>query len=306
VSLPKKGEILHKLRMLSATHADCVAQAKAMKSRHQQLSQEYLPRIRELQREADILAEQFKSLYREASTSFSEGDGALAKSLSTEGHAAQERCEALNAEANQLRHELGDTLNKHQVNTQRADTLQNEIARFRKELTTARRTRVLGFEHSDVLDNIVIERVLDSFPQRIFASIARVEHAPELYAQTLGRGIRVPARGETTWDENGIAVVRVAPQVGKSLEARITRYSRALGHELGHVVYENFLTDHQKAEWYATDYDSSNFFSAVSLQTEVEAFAEAFALITLEPRSVDVVGQMRHRFMKTVIAALEQ
>jgi hypothetical protein len=59
--------------------------------------------IDRLNDEADMLAQEFRGLFRQASEAFESEERALAKSLSEQGKEAQARCEDLNRQANQLR-----------------------------------------------------------------------------------------------------------------------------------------------------------------------------------------------------------
>jgi chromosome segregation ATPase len=301
----KKGDLLQTLRVVSSSRKDLLATADKLQARHRELFPKYQTRIEQLQQQADVLARRFRKLYREAAEAYSDADGVLAKQLSIDGRAAQQQCQTLNHEANRLRQELKNTLDEAERSRQKASGLQSEITTCRDRLRFARATLVQGFEDSEVLDNIVIEKLLDAFPQSILSKVARVEHAAEIFEETASKGTRIPAIAETEWRNDGTAIIRIARVRGSSLERSIGKHSDVIAHELGHVVYEGFVDDHLKAEWYALRTHSLSFVSPRAVEDEIEDFAESFRLIMLDPEALAEKDEQRYRFMSDIVETLK-
>ena len=293
-----KGEILVTLRDLDRKKASLRLVLSKAKAAYRNLEHTYPQLIQELQTNADDLARRFRECYEESRRAFADDDGALAKALSLEGRTLQHECEQLNARANTMRTELKDAFDHIQRTLSELKSVEITESAFRKKLEYTRKTRVLGFNGQGDLDSLAVERILDGFPQAVFAHVALVRYVPDL-VQTTPRGLQIPARGKTAWDAADRAVVEIGNQRVRSLRDLVVNYSMAIAHELGHVVYENISSDHQKAEWFALCSTSKAPISLNAID-EIEEFAEAFVLLHLQPDALKKASGAKYAYMKVL------
>ena len=169
-----KVELLRKSRELHTKRQALISQAKILKSEYKTLLEEFQPRIDNLQSIANNLAPEFKRLYKESQEVYSEGDGASAKILSIQGHAVQDKCEAVNAETNAMRAQLKNILNQIGNFHKKAEDLETQSGNYREEAEALRPTPVRGFNASKIINNEEIEEFLDEFPQKIFKEIESI------------------------------------------------------------------------------------------------------------------------------------
>jgi hypothetical protein len=294
-----KGEILRRLPELIQAKEELEQKISEAEVRYRSLAARNQPHIDELQGRANNLAIEFKRLYREASDAYTESDGALAKQLSAEGHRVQLKCEGLNAQANTLRIELRTLRDLIYVSRQRSKEATLEIAASRTQLRNSRATAVRGFEASGLLGNLRIECILDSFPQPVFEHVVSIEYQREIFAITPS-GMKIPALGETAWTAQDTAIIKIAHQTGTVPDEVSVPYSSAIAHEIGHVVYEKLISDHERAEWFVISEEAPSYLSTFGIEDEVEDFAEAFRLFILQPIVLEQKDQRKYRYIKAI------
>ncbi|MEK7149956.1 MAG: DUF1771 domain-containing protein, partial [Patescibacteria group bacterium] len=119
-----KGGLIKIANNLISQKKELLGQVDNLQSEYQKLLGEHQPQIDEFQAKAENLAKEFRRLYSESQEAYSSGDGASAKNLSLAGHSIEDRCKAINSQANVLRNELKSILGKIQLLRKKANDLQ--------------------------------------------------------------------------------------------------------------------------------------------------------------------------------------
>jgi len=298
-----KGEILQNLPIMLREQAELESRLSSATLRYRDLVATNEPRIRELSQQADALAIEFRRLYREASDAFAEDEKELAKQLSIEGREVQSRCEALNHEANEMRTDLRSLRDLIATTRQRSKEIRSQIVTLGNRLTTLRTTTVRGFEQSGLLDNIALERTLDLLPQSVLGVVDTIEYQKEIW-EIMSSGRKFPARGRTTWNAIDHATIQIARQPASTAEEARNQYAYVLAHEVGHVAYEKFASDEEKANWFAVSEEASTPLSSYSVASDVEDFAEAFAFFVLYAAYLEQRDPKRYSYMRTMITRM--
>lgn len=204
--------------------------------------QEILVEIEEKKKKANELALEFRRLYRESQEAYADGDGELAKELSEEGHDIQDECEALNAEVADLYEELKDLRRQAaEIGDLPQTVLQGMPVSFQKVVT-------------DTLNALPSRHVSDKL-------IERVSYSDRYIRGSSGNPIQANSHFSQVGGKTVIVINRQTPQGFVSQDdMRI-----AIAHEVGHVVYRNFLNDDKRADWASsfthTDDDSEDSFA---------------------------------------------
>jgi chromosome segregation ATPase len=303
-----KSELLRKSKELFSERQNLIVQARSLKAEYQRLFREFQPEIDDLQSQADKLANEFRELYRRSQQAYLEDNRALAKSLSIQGHAVQEQCEALNAKANARRDQLKNLQGQIDDLCLRADGLKEEAKKCREKAEELRKTYIRGFEDSEIIDNEDIEEFLDGFSQRIFKEVKKIEYEENLFWESKIRKIKVASRGMVIEDKNNKTVIKIGDQPEEENVERSQKFKEAITHEIGHIIYRRFLTDKQKAEWFVwhtQDSAKMKFISKYSLENEEEDFAENFRMFILEPEGLQNYDERRYNLIKEVMEELE-
>ncbi len=304
----KKGKLLEEIRDLSSKRWKLISTADTLKTTYQNRIGEYQPKIDELKAAADNLAPKFRQLYQESQDAYAAEEKDLAKTFSLQGRSVQADCEALNEQANAMRRELKSLLDQINFYYDEAKDIQLKINEQRSLIQTLRPTRVSGFEQSGVMNNLEIEQLLDEFPQRIFPKIETMAYDENLFweSATGKLKIRVPARGKTMAGKKG-DVILIGKQPGRTAERRLKNFKEALSHEIGHIVYEHFLIDEQKADWYAWHQETQldRFISLEAIENDAEEFAECFRFFKLEPAKLETNDAVKYNFVKGIYQSLK-
>jgi len=282
--------------------------ATILKEKYHTLCQKYQPKIDELQNQADNLATTFKELYRESQEAYTSEDGALAKSLALQGHAAQEQCEFSNKKSNVMRSEL--KLLRDQINQSFAEAkiLKEQIIADRNIINNMRSVEIRGFETGGLWGNLKIELILDEFPQIIFNKTKSISYDGNFYWESESGKTKVLSRGGTIFNDDKNSIV-IGQQKGSTSKEREERAKETLFHEIGHVVYFRFLTDEQQAEWFSWHKEtppSERFVSLEAIEDEKEDFAECFRFFKLDPQKLADKDPIKYNFIKEVYQSLEE
>lgn len=298
-----KGELLKKAQLLVAERQNLIARAKTLKEQYQNMQIEAQSQIAELRAGADGLAQEFRRLFRESQDAYSAGDGALAKELSLHGRTIQNQCETLNAQANDTRNRLKAVSDEVDSLYKQADYHKEEAFRCKREAGELRKTSVRNFETSKVIDNQFIEELLDGFPPKIFEYIKKVEYNEKIYWQDEAGKLKVPSRGETIWEKDNKAIIRI----GMQPRSETDEFEHVLAHEIGHVIYKHFMSDHQKAEWF-TCHDAhleKSFISPEAIENEVEDFSECFAVFQTAPQELELHDVTAYNLVSEIYGSIE-
>lgn len=304
--MTERGKLKEKQRELLIKRENLISKAKTLKLEYQSLLTIYQPRINELQEEANQLAPQFRRLFEQSQEAYRNEEKALAKSLSLEGRAVQAQCEALNEQANAMRQELKSLLDRINSCYGEAKEIQLKINEQQSLIQTLRPTRINGFERSGVMNNLEIEYWLDEFPAAVFTKIETIAYDKNLFWESATGKVKVPARGKTMPGKKG-NVILIGKQIGGTPEKQLKSFKEALSHEIGHVVYEHFLIDEQKADWYAWHQETQldKFISLEAIENDAEEFAECFRFFKLEPAKLETNDGMKYNFVKEIYQSLE-
>lgn len=299
--IPGRGALLKLISDLTAQKNILGSELKAKKSSYHSLRSLYQPEIDSLSREADILAKKFRELYCQAAEAYSDEDGALAKALSLEGKEVQLECEAINNKANALRTELKTLHDRIDFLYSEIKKLGEQIVQARESLKNSRKTAVIGFTGTKLTDDAEMEKVLDVFPQVIFTKIKSVGYSNDLFWESASGKFTVPSRGEASWDKSGKRIISIGAGSGSK-----RKIAETISHEIGHVVHENFLTDHQKAEWYSLYTEERWVISPEALMDEKEDFAESFRFFVLDEKRLAAKFPKKYTFIKSIYANLSK
>lgn len=296
-----RSELLRKAKDMSSKSRQLMAEVGELKIKYKKLKDALQPQIEVLQRQADRLAIQFKKLFEESQESYQEGDGALAKVLSLQGKELQNECKDLNSQVNELRSQLSvlhttlDSLRK------KADEYRKKELQLNKEAFELRKTKIKGFENNRILSTDMIENFLDDFPQGVFKIIQSINYVENLYWKD------VPSRGMAEWNTDGMAIIKIAKQPAKSDSLRAEALKEVIAHEIGHVLYVDFLGDEHKAEWYAChmdDFAKGKYISDLGLIDETEDFAESFKLYMLNRPLLLIYDKRRYNIIDKLVSGL--
>lgn len=278
---------------------------EAEKSRYSRLSVLYGSEIKTLQMEADLLSRQFRNLYAQASAAYNSNQKALAKNLSSQGRAIQAECESLNRLANSKRNELAQILENLELLRGKLSELKSSSAGYMRKSEEFRGTHVVNFEASGTIKDFEVEEFLDQLPQRVFEKIKFVTFVDEGLFQQEGK-LRIPALGATFWGTDGTATIRVGRQPYKDAEGNRKAILATLGHEIGHVVHEKFLTEDQKATWFGWHTEANRWISKYAILDDVEDFCEWFRFYKSDSKMLEDFDKKQYNFIKGVHREMEK
>lgn len=302
--IPGRGALLQLINDSISRKNSLAGELKIKKFDYCLLRVQYQPEIDSLSREADVLAKKFRELYRQAAEAYSDDDGALAKALATEGKEIQRECGSLNDKANALRMELKALHDRIDFLYLEIGKLSEQIVQARESLKNSRKTVVKGFAGTKLTSDAEIEKVLDFFPQIIFSKVKSIGYSKELFWKSASGKFMVPSRGEASWDKDGKRII----SIGVESFASKKKIAETISHEIGHVVHEHFLTDHQKAEWYSLYAEGLRlgYISDEAEENEIEDFAESFRLLTLDENQLATKCPAKYTFIKSIYANLSK
>lgn len=293
--MPGRDQLLSRSRQLRDEARAASEQARSRNATYTRRLPAAEAQIADLQQRADGLAPHFRDLYQQSQAAYLAGDGEEAKRLSLEGRAMQRDCANLNAQANQLRREMRELLAEADYLRFQADELEDEAEDLEEEATIARETAVGGFNDSGVVDDYAIDSLLDSFPKAVFSKIASVIYDPDLREKHPdSRGMIIPGQEADS--------IRIAPQKGASREIQEQKIERTLAHEIGHVVYDRFLTEDERADWGAMSLETrpDRLISVDAIHDDIEDFAESFAAFRENPSALERLHQGKYSFLNNI------
>lgn len=251
------------------------------------------------------MALQFKNLYQKSQEAYSEGEKALAKDLATEGHTVQDKCEALNKEANKLRGELKTILDKIKFLQKKREDLKLRISKYQQEKRKIRVAKIRGFHLSEI-SPIEIEIFLDEFSQKLVEKIEEIKYIDiikyidKLHTKRLlGHCNFVP--------ETEKFVIRIFKHTGKTREKIKKAIKETITHEIGHVLYR-YLTAEEELEWrklWWNNISNKKKFISGYKWSPRQDFAECFVIFKFNPRKLkkDII---RYNFIKKVYFSINQ
>lgn len=273
---------------------------RSIKRQYQELQSRLVPQIQQLTREADEAAREFKRLYAEASLAYAREEKATAKALSLQGKDIQEQCESLNAEASSLRARLKALQEEYVSKFGEAKKLKAQAEEIMDSAKKARVTRV-DLANSGIVDNETIEHFLDGLPQILLRKIREISYDENLSFSLLS-GDKMLARGATEWDESGVARIRLGSPSFKRGASPQEVLEAALGHEIGHICYADFLDDAKKAEWFVLHEETSSeqFLTHDVFDNDEEDFSECFRFKLTNEDLLRRHSEEKHRFIDEV------
>ncbi len=269
-------------------------QRKASEARqiYQEKQNELGPEIDRLQSRAETLAAEFRRLYEEASIAYEAGQGSLAKALSEAGHEAQDRCEAINAAANRYRRELKKLRQIYLDYYQRTEDIDLEINELQKQISQERRNLVATFPSPQAT-----ERFLSRMPQAVLERIVILNYSRERVVGRSGNELAGRARYNPGLEGYEIEIYRH----GKSENIRKT-----IAHEVGHVIFDEFLSGEERKEWEEMYSSSNEFVSRYAIRSPEEDFCACYAMFHLLPGWLEERHEKKYTFIKKVNRKLEE
>ncbi len=290
--MDRQSELRAEIRKLVEKKRDILKKASEAQRVYQERQNELGPEIEQLQSKAAALAAEFRRLYEEASIAYEAHEGALAKVLSEAGHEAQDRCEAINAAANRYRQELKRLRQIYLDYYRKAEDIDLKINQLQDRLSRERRNLVATFPNPQAT-----ERFLARMPQAALEKIAAINYSRERAIGRFGNELA----GKTRYN----------PDL-KGYEIEIYRHGgfenirATIAHEVGHVVFEEFLTAEERKEWEELYADSNEFVTTRAIRSQEEDFCECFTKFHLLPGWLERRHEKKYTFIKKINQKLKE
>ena len=296
----KRNKLLFDIKSLLSEREKAIEDTKTLQEKYQILLKKYQPQIDEFSTEADILAIKFRKLYKESQEAYQAGAGALAKSLSVEGHKTEDQCKEFNSNANILCKKLRGLLDKIEASRKSIKEIGEKISQIRSEIRTVRQTKIIGFEKSKVIDNLKVQEFIDDFPGKIFQEIQDFCYKDIFFKDKAGI---------THWDKkSGKAVISIYRQPWADEES-VEEFKKTICHEIGHVIFEKSMADTERWQWglwYQESTERNNFITKEAELSRADDFCECFTEFKINPNYLDKFDQRRYDFIKDVYSRLEE
>ena len=231
---------MHPIDELKARRRKLPAEIQRLQARYDAMAKSHLPRIEQLSRDADRLAEIFKPLVQQAVDTYASGDRAGAKAISNERKAKQAECEALNEQANALRTELAAAREALQVAQDEETVIDVRIKSFER----LRHISLGNFSEAYGVNAMMVCKELSVLPARMLRHILAVNYVhqtmPDYAVGRTGSREHNPERTPITLYVNA-----------SSYEpARLEEdYRHTIVHEAGHVLFDWVMTNQQRQRW---------------------------------------------------------
>lgn len=296
-----KGGLIKIAKDLISQKKELLDQEKNLQLEYRELSEKYQPKIDEFQARAEELAKEFRRLYSESQEAYSSGDGASAKNLSLAGHSIEDRCKAINSQANVLRNELKSILGKIQLLRKKANDLQIQADSSYKQAGAMRKTRINNFGFSGIMTNDETEELLDKLPQVVFNDIGSIEYINQ---EGMGKWGNLILGGIEIDVKTRKKVIKIFKH-DLSLEDDI---KRTIIHEVSHLIFERHLTIRDRQVWQGL-YENSedrNFVSSYAIRSVEEDFCESFAWFRTTPYKLENKSEAKYNFIKDFQKKLER
>lgn len=288
-----QSELRAEVRKLVEKKKDILRKAGEAKQIYQERQNELGPEIEQLQSKAEVLAAEFRRLYEEASTAYEAGEGALAKVLSEAGHEAQDRCEAINAAANRYRRELKRLRQTYLDYYKRAEGIDLKINELQNQLSQERRNLVAAFPSPQAT-----ERFLARMPQAALEKIAAINYSRGRAIGRFGNELAGRTRYNSALKGYEIEIYR---HDGRSENIRKT-----IAHEIGHVIFGEFLSGEERIEWEELYSNSNEFISRYAIRSPEEDFCECYAKFHSLPGWLEERHEKKYTFMKKINQKLKE
>lgn len=295
-----KSGLIKSAQNLIVKKQELSAQIRNLRLEYQKLSGKYQPQINELQIKAEDLAKEFRRLYSESKEAYSSGDGALAKSLSLTGYAVENRCRAINSQANFLRNELKAILKQIEKLRQKAEECQIQADKHYKQADEMRKTYVKSFGLSKIISDDDVEKFLDEFPQKIFEKILSIRFEDKVI-------INEP---DVTFGNHDL------DRKSGKFEIKIYQHTsekdlkETIAHEIGHTIFRSFMKDipdrWQWGNWYQESMKTKNFITGYDPGTREEDFCECFVQFKTNPKYLEKFDKRRYDFINKIYQDIEQ
>lgn len=284
--MDRQSELRAEIKKLIEKKRDILRKASEAKQIYQERQNELGPEIEQLQSKAEALAAEFRRLYKEASSAYEAGEGALAKVLSEAGHEAQDRCEAINAAANRYRRELKRLRQIYLDYYQRAEDIDPKISEFQNQLSHERRNLVATFPSPEAT-----ERFLARMPQAALERIAALNYSRERVTSRSGNELAGRARYNPDLKGYAIEIYRH----GRSENIRAT-----IAHEIGHVIFDEFLSGEERKEWQELYSNSNEFVTRRAIRSPEEDFCECFAVFKTDQTELERKDEKKYSFIRNL------
>lgn len=295
-----KGGLIKIANNLISQKKELLGQVDNLQSEYQKLLGEHQPQIDEFQAKAENLAKEFRRLYSESQEAYSSGDGASAKNLSLAGHSIEDRCKAINSQANVLRNELKSILGKIQLLRKKANDLQIQADSSYKQAAAMRETYVSRFGLSDITNDADVEKFLDGFSQKIFEKIQIIKFEDKVIIS----GSDITFGNHHLNEKSGKYEIEIYRHISENdLKETIT-------HEIGHTIFRSFMKDipdrWQWGNWYQESMRSKRFITLDDLGSREEDFCECFVKFKMNPEKLIEFDQKRFDFIRKIYDNIEQ
>ncbi|MBI2278647.1 MAG: hypothetical protein HYU81_01125 [Candidatus Brennerbacteria bacterium] len=295
---PRKGVILEEAQSLRRRKDQIRSDIRDLKLKHKSLKERHQPEINQLSAEADRLAIQFRERYEEASNAYANDEKARAKSLSMEGRAAQDACEALNRKAKRMREELGGILRDIQEKRRESDSIREKLNSYAAILISCKRPRLEGFSKEKNLD-LALEKFLDRLPQTVLREIEEVRFISEMPISKEGNRKLGDANWNPKTKKAHVRVYHHAPEQNHILEETIA-------HEIAHEIFFKYITSEEKREWEKLYLATGDWFTSKrAIRSHEEDFCECFAKFFLDASFLEKGDFRKYAFIKLITKRLE-
>lgn len=291
--MDRQSELRAEIGKLIEKKRDIIRKASEAQRIYQERQNELGPEIEQLQSKAEALAAAFRRLYEEASTAYKTGEGALAKVLSEAGHEAQNRCEAINAATNRYRRGLKRLRQVYLDHYQKAKDIDPKVDELRGQLSQERKNLVATFPSPEATEGF-----LARMPQAALERIAALNYSRE---RAVGRfGNELAGRARYNPDLKGYEI-EIYRHDGRSENIRKT-----IAHEVGHVIFREFLSGEERKEWEELYSSSNEFVSLYAIRSSEEDFCACFAQLHLLPGWLEEFDERKYTFVNKINQTLKE
>lgn len=293
----RKAELLKKSEKARAKVLQLKHKEQALEKSYENLLLELQPQIDKLQNQAEELGPKFRNLYRASQEAYSDQDGALAKSLSIQGHEIEDSCRAINNRANELRKRLKNKYDKINKMHQEAEQSEKLVVEYKSKADALRKTKVTNFTDSKVMTEYEVEEFLDEFPQKIFNNIDSIRYFDEIVIEEDGICF-----GKTTWNkETNKATIDIFKHTNK------TFLRETITHEIGHCIFLSLMNEEQRLGWgslYKQRFFSKDFITKCASESRGEDFCECFICYKLQPDKLEKLYNVEYDFIDKLYNSL--
>lgn len=294
----RKAELIKKSERARSKALQLKHEEQALEKSYKNLLLELQPQIDELQNQAEQLVPKFRNLYRASQEAYSDQDGALAKSLSRQGHGIEDSCKAINSRANELRKRLKNEYDKINKIQQEAKQLGKLVVEYKSKADALRKTKVTDFTDSAPMTEHEVEKFLDEFPQNMFTNIDSVKYFDEIVINEDRRCLG----GQTSWTKKtNKATIKIYQHDDKQI------LKETITHEIGHSVFRNIMSEKQRLTWGSLNWKrlpSDDFITPYASESREDDFCECFVCYKLQPDKLEKLYNVEYIYIDKLYKSL--